>query len=346
MERRREGFHMKILLTGATGFVGGYILNELKRMDVKVRCLVRPLSQWKKSLSPKGEYQYKIERESIIQKGFEICEGNISDFYSLKSALEGIDVVINLVGIIIERGENTFERVHHQWVLNLIRASKESKIRKIIHMSALGARPDAASKYHKTKWLGEDAVKNSGIPYTVFKPSVIVGRGDGFNNTLIDLIEKPLFTPVIGSGKNRIQPVFAGDVARCYAQAVIDPNTNNKTFELGGRESYSLNEMLDVIEKKISQRGGKWIRRYKFRVHLPVNFMIPVAFLMERILSNPPITVDQIKMIREDNICNYSMLKNIFSWDFTPYETALEDTLSGREEGIRNLSKGEIGIVN
>ncbi|MEK6590422.1 MAG: complex I NDUFA9 subunit family protein [Nitrospinota bacterium] len=336
---------MKILLTGATGFVGGYILNELEKMKIDVRCLVRPLSQWSKGVTPKKENQYKIEREKIITKGFEICEGNISDFSSLKSALEGVDVVINLVGIIIERGENTFERVHYQWVLNLIKASAESNIKKIIHMSALGSRSDAASKYHRTKWLGEDLVRKSGITHTIFKPSVIVGRGDGFSNTLIDLIKKPLITPVIGPGKNKIQPIFAGDIARCYAQAVTDPNTDNKTFELGGKESYTLNEMLNLIEKKLSQRDGKWIYRYKFRIHIPAAFMTIAAFLLERIFASPPITVDQIKMIREDNICDYSKLKEVFAWDFTPFETALEETIAGREKGIGNLSKGEIGIT-
>jgi len=291
---------MKILLTGATGFVGGYILDELKKITSDVRCIVRPVSN--KSTSKKIKQQ-KTERESIVNNGFEIYEGDLFDLSAIKNAFDGIDIAINLIGIIVERGENTFEKIHHKWVSNLINISIESNIKKIIHMSALGARYDATSKYHRTKWMGEDAIRKSGVTYTIFKPSVITGRGDGFNNILIDLVKKLLFIPTIGSGNNRLQPVSARDVARCFVQAVTDQKTDNKTFELGGEKNYTLNEMIDIAEEKLLHRKG-----VKFRIHIPAFMVIPAAFLMERIFFNTPVTVDQIRMMREDNICDYFKL--------------------------------------
>src|SRR5215471_10618450 len=207
----------------------------------------------------------------------ELVQGDIVDGVGLDSGMKGCDAAINLVGIIVETGKTTFERVHHIGTRNVVEAAQRNKISRFIQMSALGVRADGVSEYQITKWKGEEAVRQSGIPYCILRPSLIFGPGSGFVTEMLDIMRKaPLFRPVPGSGKPRFRPVFVEDVAACFTQALTNPAATNKTIELGGGDDLSLNEVL----AEIAQRAG--IR--KPAVHVPLPLMFVGAALAQTLL--------------------------------------------------------------
>ena len=192
-----------VLLTGATGFVGSHLLRHLQAAGHQVRCLARP--------GPKADV--------LKQTGAEVAHGDILEPTTLPAALEGIEQLIHLVGIIIERGRQTFVRVHHEGTRNLVAAARQGGVKRIVHMSALGARPDAgATPYNRTKAAAEQAVIQGGIPYVILRPSIIFGPRDVFVTQMTGLI-RPWFIPVIhiaGSGRYPLQPVFIDNVCQAF----------------------------------------------------------------------------------------------------------------------------------
>src|SRR5215813_9784185 len=225
---------MLVFLTGATGFVGGHLLKQLLAEGHNVRALARDPA---KAKLPGGSQ-------------VELVQGDIVEGTGLEAGMKGCDAVINLVGIIVETGKNTFERVHHIGTRNVVEAAQRNKISRFIQMSALGVRADGVSEYQITKWKGEEAVRQGGIPYCILGPSLISGPGSGFVTQMLDIMRKaPFFRPVPGNGKPRFRPVFVEDVAACFAQALTNSAVTGKTVELGGGEELSLNEVLAEIAR-------------------------------------------------------------------------------------------------
>src|SRR5215471_13895906 len=199
---------MLIFLTGGTGFVGGHLLKRLLAEGHTVRALVRDPQ---KAKLPAGN---KVE----------IVQGDVVEGHGLDEGLKGCDAAIHLVGIIVETGKATFERVHHLGTRNVVEAARRNRVSRFVQMSAIGARADGVSEYQTTKWKGEEAVRQSGIPYCILRPSLIFGPGSGFVTQMLDVMGKaPLFRPVPGSGKPRFRPIFVEDVAACFTQALTNP---------------------------------------------------------------------------------------------------------------------------
>lgn len=313
-------------MTGATGFVGSSILPELLEAGHTLRGLIRPSSHKKDS--------QRAEERKRLESLCEIIEGDLLSGVE-PSWLSGCEAVVHLVGIIVERGSLTFERVHAEATRNLVEASKKAGVKRFLHMSALGASPTALSRYHQTKWKAEEAVKQSGLAYTIFRPSVIIGAGDGFTNLIYDLLHKPLFTPLVGGGQNRLQPISAKDVARAFRHALTDARLSNKTVELGGPRVYTFEEMLDRVASALGRKRAK--------LKIPLFMMKPLAWAMQTFQKEPELTLDQLKMMQSDNVCaEDGEWKNYFSWERMPFEEALQEALSARAHGIGNISKGQM----
>jgi NADH dehydrogenase len=252
----------------------------------------------------------------------EFCTGDILVPDTLKEAFNGIDTVIHLVGIIKEIKGATFERIHTEGTKNILDASKNAEIKKYIHMSALGTRPDGISRYHKTKWQAEEAVRNSGLKYVILRPPIICGADDEFVNMFAKMIKQTFITriiPVIGKGKSRMQPIYVGDVAHCFYEAAVNDNISDKTYEIGGPDAISFNKILDTI-MKVMQKN-------RFKMHLPVAMFKPLAFLMEKTSSNPPLNRDQLIMLREDNVCDITEMKRDFKIQPKPFEDTIRTYL-------------------
>src|SRR5262245_24070079 len=267
----------RIFISGGTGFVGRNLQAALAGRPL--RLLVRDRSRF--AAASEGDVEY--------------VEGDVTDPDSLNGALDGCDAAISLAAIIEERGGNTFDAVIRQGNVNLVAAAKQAGIRQFILMSALGARHDPSFPYFEAKWQAEQAVKNSGIPWTIFRPSVIFGPGDGFINVLADLIRKAPIIPVVGSGQTKFQPVAVNEVAESFAKALDDPSTAGQTHELGGSDVLTYEQLLDLIADKLGKR--------KRKAHIPVGLMMPIVKLAKPLPKalRPPVTEEQLKMLAVDN---------------------------------------------
>jgi len=274
-----EATLMRIFLAGGTGFVGGHVRCALLEKGHELRVLTH-------------------RRLACTEQGIEKVEGDVTRPETLAAAMQGCDAVINLVGIIREfpaRGI-TFEKLHVEATKNLLTAALQAGIHRFIQMSALGARPAAVSLYHQTKFRAEEAVRASGLEWTIFRPSVIFGPKDDFINKLAGLIRSLPIVPVVGDGLYRLQPIDGNDVARCFAMALDLPETIGQTYVLCGRDRITYQQLLEIIAKTLGKRSVRTL-------NVPVPFMKLAASLLQR-FSFFPITMDQITMLLEESICD------------------------------------------
>jgi uncharacterized protein YbjT (DUF2867 family) len=290
-----------ILLTGGTGFVGGHVVRALRDADRPVRCLVRNRG--------KGE--------GLEALGCELVEGDMTDAASLRRAVDGVDTVVQLVAI--RQGSNEqFERIMTQGTRDLISAAKEAGVARFVLMSALGVTEESKGlvPYYGAKWEMEQAVEAAGIPYVIFRPSFVFERDGGILPTFSKLARLTPVTPIIGSGEQRIQPIWAGDVAAYFKKAIDLEAATNRTFELGGPDVVSWNEFW----ARLKQVRG--IRRPS--VHMPVGLMKVNALVTERLPGNIPLTRDLLKMLEHgDNVVTNDDAVQTFQLPLVPLDEQL-----------------------
>lgn len=274
-----------LLITGATGFVGSGILRALGRSGDK----------------PSGPFA-ETRIQSLQRKPgrvigrVETVAGDVTDAPSLSGKLEGVNTVIHLVGIIEESGGATFDDVIRQGTENMLGEASRSGVKHFIFMSALGAHDGPKFPYHRAKFLAEEAVKSSGLPFTIFRPSVIFGEGDGFITVLAGVVKSFPIIPVVGSGQSKFQPVQLDEVGASFAYAASHPDeASGETYELGGAKTYTYQEMLDAIARELGKR--------KLKAHVPLPLMKLVVRLSKPLPKalRPPVTLEQLKMLALDN---------------------------------------------
>jgi len=277
----------RIFVTGGTGFVGGALRAALSGLPL--RLLVRRREPWQ-------------DHESDL---IEVVEGDVTDAGSLRDAMEGCSAVIHLVAIIEESDSQSFDRVIRQGTENVVNEARAVGVRRFIHMSALGAANDTQFPYHQAKWRSEEAVRASGLDWTIFRPSVIYGPGDGFIRTLAGVVKAFPITPVVGDGNARFQPVAVSDVASAFRRAVDDPATIGQTFELGGPDVYRYEELIDLIATELGKS--------KPRIHLPVRLMKLVVAATKPLPKKlrPPVTSEQLNMLAIDNSTRHSATEEL-----------------------------------
>jgi len=291
---------LKIAVTGASGFVGRHLVKELAGRGHDLRLL-----------------SYKRRPQIAVGSSAEVVEANVHNSDSLSKAFKHIDVVYHLVGIIAETRRLTFEKTVVAGTQNVIAACKQKGVKRLIYLSAAGASSDAASKYHRTKWQTEKAVRESGIDYTIFRPSVIYGEGDGFISMLVKMIKRLPLVPVIGDGKYKLQPVFIRDLIAVMAEVPGNRQSVNKTIEIGGPEALEYRKIISTLKRVLNKKRG--------RLYLPLWLMKANAAILEKIMKPAPITRDQLLMLEAGNITDNSLLTQIFDVELTKFENALNE---------------------
>jgi len=287
---------MKVFVTGATGFVGREIVRQLHKMGHLIRILARNRK------SPRVQ-------ETTSRWGLELHPGNVLDAASLDGGLNGIEAVIHLVGIIAEVGESTFERVHTEGTRNIVAAAQQAEVRRFVHMSALGTRPNAASRYHQTKWAAEELVRRSGLEFTIFRPSLIYGSQDQFINLFARIIRLSPIVPLLTSPRARFQPVPVEAVAAAFVKSLAEPKSAGQTYDLCGPEALTLSEIVDHILTVL--------RRKRLKLQVPLAFARCQAACMEvvfrRLLRKAsPLSRDQLILLQEDNVGNPQPTNELF----------------------------------
>ena len=274
----------KIVLIGGSGFVGGWIANRLSERGIRVTIPTHCRDNAKKLLLLPTVY---------------LVDTDVHNPQKLASLMRGADAVINLVGILHDSDSSPpygkrFASAHVELPQKIIAAMKLTGVRRLVHMSALKAAPDAPSAYLRSKAAGEAAVMAAAkeLDVTIFRPSVIFGPGDSFLNTFATLLKLfPVF-PLAGSAA-RFQPVYVGDVADAFVASLTDRATVGQTYELCGPKVYSLRELVDYT--------GHLVGKHR----LVINMSDGMAALQAKILGllpNPPMSSDNLRSMQVDNI--------------------------------------------
>ena len=292
---------MKVLVTGGTGFVGTAILHELRTRELDVRALVRSTRS--------------AERLRALQ--IEPAFGDVTDAESVLAAARGCTHVIHLVAIIRGRASE-FERVMVGGTQNAIAAARTAGAQRFVLMSALplGEHNRTLTPYFAAKWQMEQDVGASGIEHVVFRPSFVFGRSGGVLPTFVRQVRLSPVVTVIGSGKQRLQPVWLDDVAAHFATALELPAAANRTFELGGPDVVSWDELYNRI--------AKTLRKRRPLLHVPAGVARSGARLTEWIPGSP-LTADQVTMLEEagDSVVHGSDTVDTFALPLVPLDEQL-----------------------
>lgn len=273
-----------VTVFGGTGFIGRYVIDRLADLGVQVRVATRSQAS-----------AYFLRTAGNVGQVVPVpC--NIHDDNSVARLVNGSDWVINLIGALAEKGKKgSFEAIHHQFPARLGAIAARAGVKRLVHVSALGASLDSASVYASTKAKGEAALMNNFPAATILRPSVVYGPEDGFFNLFAKLAGIFPVLPLIGGGETLFQPVYVGDVASAVMAALKEPTEDvaGKIFELGGDEVLSFRGLLERMEE---YTGG-----HSAMVKIP----FPVASMMGRVLQRLPgamLTVDQVRQLKTDNV--------------------------------------------
>lgn len=278
---------MRVVVTGASGFVGQAVVQELARVGHQVAAVVH-----RDDLPP--------SLKSLA--GVTGVKADVTKPETLAAAFAEADAAIHLVGIIRAFPARwiTFEKLHVEATRNVLAAAKGAGIRRYLQMSALGTRPNAVSPYHRTKWEAEELVRASGLDWTIFRPSVILGPGSEFLATMKPLTHAPFF-PVLGGGTTKVQPVDVTSVAEAFVRSLEIPAANGQTYTVAGPRVMTYRELY----AEIAAHCGRPFRP----LSIPLWLVSPVALLLQH---QPwfPLTVPQLQMLREDNAGDASQVEH------------------------------------
>ncbi len=281
MEKPETMRDRRVAVFGGTGFVGRHLVQRLAREGARLRVMTRdPIAG--AFLKPMGDPGQVV-----------LVAGDVRDPAAVRRAVEGADTVVNLVGILHQRGARTFGAIHVEGAKAIAEAARDVGARWLTHLSALGADARSDSDYARSKAAGEAAVSDAFPGATILRPSVIFGPEDDFFNRFARLARISPVLPLIGGGRTRFQPVYVGDVAEAIRRTVERPDARGRTYELGGPSVYTFRELMEIIMRET--------RRRRLLVPLPFALAEFQARFLEW-LPKPPLTRDQVRLLARDNV--------------------------------------------
>ena len=295
----------RVLIVGGTGFVGEGVRSGLSAKGYVVRLLVRS--------SASARHYQKL--------GFETEFGDIQDAQSLFVAMRDVDAVINLVAIIKETGDATFESTNFQGTANLVDAACQASVDRLIQMSAIGVGNLPDIPYYYTKWRAETYVQDQIPHWTIIRPSIVFGPStEGkfqFVGQLADLVRSGPLIPVPGSGEARFQPIHLDDVGGAFAATLADDRTIGQVYEIGGPDVLTYREMVDLVADSIG-------------ISKPVvNVPVPLIRLGVRLIGplpfvEPPVTADQLRMLKFDNVTTHNAAPELLNRPLKSFRDGLD----------------------
>lgn len=309
-----------VCIFGGTGFLGQQVTQELARAGYRIKIATR---------IPESAYELKTYGNIGQIVPFQ-C--NYKDEASVQQATKGCYAVVNLIGILYQRGKNSFKHAHVDIPQMIAAACKKNNVSKFIHISALGI-DESQSKYAKSKVEGEAAIKKEFPTATFLRPSVVFGAGDNFFNMFAKLSTIAPALPLIGGGKTKFQPVYVGDIAEAVCKITCDKSEKFEggTYHLGGPEVVTFKEIYEILLEQIN--------RDRALVSIPW----PIAKIQGIILGllpKPLLTKDQVVSLKTDNIVRDGV-KNFSDLEIEPtaMATILPEYLICYKRGGRFANK-------
>ncbi len=305
----------QVTIFGGSGFLGRYLVKRLANAGARLRVAVRDVNG-AAFLKPMGDLGQIVPVAT-----------NVRDNAQVAAAVAGAYAVVNLLGILYEKGAQTFVSVHAEAPRRIAEAARSAGVERFVQISAIGADPDSPSRYAQTKGAGEAAAKTAFPEVTLVRPSVVFGSEDGFLNRFAALAPLTPILPLFGAGKTLFQPVYVGDVAAAVTRILEDPATKGLTYELGGPRTMSLREVFALVLRET--------RRRRLLLPLPMWVAEIQAFFLQ-LLPDPPLTPDQVTLLRSDNVVGEKALGLAdLGISPTPVETIAPSYLARYRRGTR-----------
>jgi uncharacterized protein YbjT (DUF2867 family) len=304
-----------VTVIGGSGFIGRYVVQKLADAGHRVRVAVRNpnLALYLKPLGRVGQVQ--------------LVQANLRNQASVEAAVANADVVINLVGLLFERGHQSFDEVQRDGAILAAQCAAKAGASAYIHMSAIGADRESHSNYARTKAEAKNGVRAAFPAATILKPSIVFGPEDGFFNRFASMAKWPMPVMPVVAGDTKFQPVYVGDVAEVVLKCVESRAYEGKSYELGGPRIYSFRDLIRFILDEVMVK--------KPLVDVPM----PLAKLQAMLLGlapKPLVTTDQLKLLEHDNIVSIGATTlNDFGITPTPVEAIVPSYL------IRYRTKGQ-----
>lgn len=274
------GFPRQITVFGGSGFIGRHLVRRLARAGAIIRVPTRDPEK-ALVLKPAGDVGQIVPFFSSVRREEDV-----------RRAIGNSDAVINLLGILYEKGRNNFQAAHVEAAARIARLAREAGAAQLVHVSALGADARSRSAYARSKAAGEEAVRAFFPDAAILRPSVVFGPEDNFFNMFASLARFAPALPLIGGGKTKFQPVYAGDVAEAIAAILARPAAG-RAYELGGPGIYTFRELLELMMKETG--------RARPFVNLPWALAKWKALFLE-MMPHPLLTRDQVELLKTDNV--------------------------------------------
>jgi NADH dehydrogenase len=270
-----------VTVFGASGFLGRHTVRALARRGYRIRAVTRR-PNLAGHLPPMGHVGQ-----------IQLFKGDVLEPEQVSAALKGASFVVNLTGVLIPHGDNSFDALHAGAAQTIAEEAAKAGVTALIHVSAIGADLHSESAYARSKADGENRVRTAFPGATILRPSIVFGPEDSFFNRFAALARALPALPLIGGGHTKFQPVFVGNVADAVATALESETSRGKTYELGGPSIYSFRELMEFILRETDRK----------RALIPVPFALAsVKAMFLQFLPGRLLTPDQVKLLKTDNV--------------------------------------------
>lgn len=284
-----------LLVTGANGYIGSHLVQRLSEQNIPSRCLVRDIRRAQSLLSAD-----KVE----------LVQGDTTKPDTLADAVRGVDTIIHAAFITADRkasSDNFYNETNVHGTENLVKAAQTAGVKRVIEISGLGTKPDKPGSYMQGRYLAEKLVMDSGLDWTIIRPSVLFGENAPFVKGLTDLIRSAPVVPLIGGGKTMFQPIYVEDVVTVIIKVLEDSQRTNKhIYTIGGPEYYSFRQVFDVLLRSMHTSRPK--------VYAPTPLVGVGAAVMEAVLPKPPLTKAAMTLFSFDNTTDLHSVERDFGF--------------------------------